>query len=239
MITGGMLISSLEYPGKISLVIFTGGCILRCPYCHNPCLVFDPESQPEISRSEVFSFLEKRKNKLDGVVVSGGEPCLRHGLSEFVKEVKEMGFLVKLDTNGSFPEKVIECFNEGFIDALGIDYKAPENLYNKISYSSVPDFAHKVQSLIQFAVNNHIHVDIRTTVHKKLLSHENLKSMRNELNHLGIKKWTLQQFHPVEIIDDGLLDEPTYSDVELMQIAKSLGNGTQVRGLKGIFINYN
>ena len=235
-IRGIQKFSLIDYPGKISCVLFVGDCNCRCPYCHNPCLVFDPESQPGISEEEVFTFLEKRRGKLDGVVISGGEPSLRRNLAAFAGKIKEMGFLVKLDTNGSNPEQVIEYIKEGLIDALGIDYKAPSSMYNEVTLSNIPDFAERVHRIISFAVEENVFVDIRTTIHKKLLSYHDLQIMRKELSGVGQKKWVLQQFNPVEIIDDELLESPTYSDEELVQIARTLGD-THVRGLKGIFVH--
>lgn len=227
----------VDYPGKLACIVFVGECNFRCPYCHNPCLVFDPESQPLISEEELFGFLEKRRGKLDGVVISGGEPSLRCVLEDFARRVKEMGFLVKIDTNGSTPDKIIEMHKEGLVDALGIDYKAPAELYNIIARNRTDGLAGRVNKLIRYAVLNNIPVDIRTTVHKSLLSPEHLKQMRIELDTLGIDQWTLQQFHPTEIIDDDLLEQPTYTDHELLTISKDIGGNTKVRGLTGIHIN--
>jgi pyruvate formate lyase activating enzyme len=228
--------SLVDYPGKMACIVFVGECNCRCPYCHNPCLVFDPESQPHIEDTQVFAFLEKRKGKLDGVVISGGEPSLRSGLAKFAKKIKEMGFLVKLDTNGSNPRTVIKCIEDGIIDALGVDYKAPSSLYNKIAGTHINDFAGKVHEVISYAVKKNMFIDVRTTVHKSLLSLDDLREMRKTLDGIGLKKWFLQQFHPVEIIDDELLAQPTYSDEELLSFAKSLDN-TYVRGLKGIIVS--
>jgi pyruvate formate lyase activating enzyme len=189
-----------------------------------------------IEEDEVFSFLRRRVNKLDGVVVSGGEPSLRNGLSDFMRKIKELGFLVKLDTNGSNPEKVIENHKAGYIDALGVDYKAPGYKYNEISSSCSPGLSEKVRMLIKYAVDEDIFIDVRTTVHKALLSCDDLKHMREELDSIGLKEWTLQQFNPVDIIDEELLTTATYSDSELVGIASGMDN-TRVRGLKGIFID--
>jgi pyruvate formate lyase activating enzyme len=235
-IRGMQKFSLVDYPGKMACILFVGDCNFRCAYCHNPCLVFDPESQPLIEEKKVIRFLRSRINKLDGVVVSGGEPSLRNGLSDFIKKIKDMGFLVKLDTNGSNPEKVIDNHKAGNIDALGVDYKAPSYKYNEVSSSCSPKLAEKVHKLIKYAVDENIFIDVRTTVHKKLLSCEDLKNMRGELDEVGLKEWTLQQFNPVEIIDDDLLMSETYSDHELVGIAQSMDN-TRVRGLKGIFID--
>ncbi len=235
-IRGMQKFTLVDYPGKMACVVFVGECNFRCAYCHNPCLIFDPESQPLIEEEEVYNFLKTRVNKLDGVVVSGGEPSLRKGLGPFIEKIKQLGFLVKLDTNGSNPDEVIEHHKAGHIDALGVDYKAPPISYNKVSCSRVPDLAKKVHKLIKYAVDENIFIDVRTTVHKKLLSRDDLRAMRQELDDLGLKGWTLQQFNPVEIIDEDLLREPTYSDTELVSIAEKMKN-TKVRGLKGIFID--
>jgi len=232
-IRGLQRFSMVDYPGKMSCVIFTGGCNFRCPYCHNPCLVFDPESQPLIREDELMAFLESRVNKLDGVVISGGEPSLQPRLPDFAAKIKTLGFKVKIDTNASNPGMVIAMHQAGTIDALGIDYKGPAEIYNKIACSTIPDLAARVHRLLECAVDRHIPLDVRTTVHAALLSEDRLAEMRSELNELGIKSWTLQQFNPVEVIDDGLLLLPTYSDRELLDIAARLGN-TRVRGLKGL-----
>ncbi len=235
-IRGMVRFTLVDFPGKMACVVFVGDCNFRCGYCHNPCLVFDPESQPLISEDEFFGFLKKRQGKLDGVVVSGGEPILRKPLLNFVKKIKALGFLVKLDTNGSIPEQVIKIHKEAGLDALGVDYKAPLAEYNKISRCNIPELGEKTLKVIKFAIDNNIFIDVRTTVHKALLSESDLQKMREELSSIGLKTWTLQQFNPGEIIDDSLLGKKTYSDHELLKIADSLGD-TKVRGLTGIILN--
>lgn len=235
-IRGMVRFTLVDFPGKMACVAFVGGCNFRCGYCHNPCLVFDPESQPLISEEEFFQFLGKRQGKLDGVVISGGEPILRKPLLSFTRKIKKMGFAVKLDTNGSIPEKVFKIHSEVGLDALGVDYKAPLHKYNEISQCRMPGLGKKVLEVIKFALDKDIFIDVRTTVHKALLSEADLSRMRDELSTIGLKIWTLQQFHPNEIIDDSLLEQDTYKDLELISIARSLGD-TNVRGLNGIIIS--
>lgn len=223
--------SLVDFPGKISCIIFVGKCNFRCPFCHNPYLVLYHESQPKIPDKEIFRFLERRKGKLDGVVISGGEPTLYGGLADFAKHIKDMGFAVKLDTNGSFPDRVIEMCENGLVDMLGIDYKATEENYQEVADVKIKGLAGKIQQLIKYAVETPIPYDIRTTVHKKYHSQDDLRIIRFELNKLGVKDWTLQQFHPAEIIDEKLLDEETYSDFELFAITKKLGDNTHLRGV--------
>src|SRR5574344_1116419 len=121
MIIGGFQKSSLiDYPGMISAIIFTKGCNFKCPYCHNPEL-FENTSSDLIKPDDVLSFLSTRKGKLDGVVVTGGEPTLQHDLKDFIKEIKDMDFLVKLDSNGTNPEMLKELINENLVDYVAMD----------------------------------------------------------------------------------------------------------------------
>ena len=221
----------VDYPGKIACILFVGNCNFRCPFCHNPYLVLYCETQPRISEKRIFAFLESRIGKIDGVVISGGEPAIYPNLSDFTARIKAMGFAIKLDTNGSFPERIISMAENGLIDMLGIDYKATAALYNQVAVSDINGLAEKVQSLIKYAVGKNIPYDIRTTVHKKILSENNLKTMRSELDNLGVKDWTLQQFHHTEVIDASLLEFDTYSDMELFAISRRLGENTHLRGV--------
>lgn len=226
--------SLVDYPGKISCIIFLAHCNFRCAYCHNPHLVLDPESQPQIPEKQILSFLEQRKNKLEGVVISGGEPSIYNNLIHFAEKIRKIGFLIKLDTNGSNPGIITEMHKAGLIDFLSIDYKAHASLYRKVTACSTDAFEH-IQESIRYALGSGISLEIRTTVHKQLLLPEDLQVMREELNSLGIKRWILQQFNPVDTIDDSLSCSPTYTDTELIKLAKNLGN-THVRGLKGTLI---
>ena len=223
--------SLVDYPGKISCILYVGNCNFRCSFCHNPYLVLYSDTQPKISEKSIMSFLETRKGKLDGVVLSGGEPAMYPEIADFAKKIKKMGFLFKLDTNGSFPDLVIDMHTNGLIDMLGIDYKATEEKYNDVAVSSIKGLVKKVRKLIKYTVENSIPCDIRTTVHKKFHSVDDLKTIRSELDAIGVKDWTLQQFHHTEIIDESLLEEDTYSDMELFAISKKLGENTHLRGL--------
>ncbi len=224
--------SLLDYPGRLACVIFCGGCNFRCGYCQNPYLVLYPETQPLIAEEAIIEFLASRQGKLDGVVISGGEPTTRKALSEFMATIKEMGFLVRLDTNGSAPEMIESTHQRGLLDSLGVDYKAPLARYNEIAVCKTPELGQKVQRTLSYAVSNGIDLDVRTTVHKFLLSLEDLQTMRRELDEIGVTTWHLQQFHKVELIDESLLERETYSDAELKEIAESLGPHTHARGVK-------
>ena len=228
--------SLIDFPGKLACILYAGGCNFRCPYCHNPHLVLNPEIQPQLSDQFIFGFLENRKGKLEGVVLSGGEPSNHPGLVSFSEKIKALGYLIKIDTNGSNPDAIADAHGKGLVDALGIDYKTTASSYCNLTKCKNENVSGLVKKTISYAIDNNIAVDTRTTVHKKLHSPEILTQMREELNGLGVSSWTLQQFHAAEILDDDLAGSPTYSDAELIGIARNLGNHTRVRGLKGSFI---
>ena len=236
-IRGLQTFSLIDYPGKISCIVFTGGCNFRCPFCHNPCLVFDPASQPRVTEPQFFHFLESRKRRLDGVVISGGEPTLHDGLPDFAAKIRKEGFLVKLDTNGSHPEVVEQMLNHSLVNAFGIDYKAPAAKYAELTNVDEPGLPARIRRSIELAAASGLELDVRTTVHRHLLSAEELAQMHSELIGFGVKRWVLQQYNPVEVIDDELSALPTYSDQELIRIAESLGADVHVRGLTGRILN--
>ena len=229
-INGLRKFSLIDYPGRLSCVVFLGHCNFRCPFCHNPVLIFDAESQGTISAGELSDFFGRRRGKLDAVVFSGGEPSLDPDLPQYVRLAKNAGFQVKLDTNGSFPQVLRSLYADGLLDALGIDYKAPVEKYPRLCGNPDPEIPARVQESIAFAVKNGIELDVRTTVHRALLSEDDLRTMYAELNSLGVSQWTIQQFHHAELIDESLNDTPTWSDAELKALAASLGPMTRVRG---------
>lgn len=137
-ICGLQKLSLLDFPGKLAATVFTGGCNLRCPFCHNASLVTHAAETERIPVSEVLDFLKNRVGKLDGVCVSGGEPLLQDGVEDFIREVRTLGFLIKLDTNGCFPEKLATLLDAGFLDYVAMDIKnSPEKYAVTVG---VPDF---------------------------------------------------------------------------------------------------
>ncbi len=225
--------SLVDYPGRIGCIAFAGGCNLRCPFCHNPCLVFDPGSQPRVTEKEFFNFLASRRGKLEGVVISGGEPLLQPELGEFIARIRNEGFLVKLDTNGTLPERLAAILSGPGVDALGIDYKAPRARYGVLTGTGQDGLGEKVGESLRLALAAGVELDVRTTVHRALLGEDDLGAMLRELAEAGVRNWMLQQFNPVEVIDDELPGVATWSDAELVRLAKSLGGGVRVRGLHG------
>ena len=131
LIGGFQKFSLIDYPGKICAIVFTQGCNFRCPYCYNPELVNPQKFTPSLSEKDVFSFLKKRKGQLDAVEITGGEPTLQKDLLAFLEKIKAMGFLVKLDSNGSSPDIIQEVVQRGAVNYLAMDIKAPLNVIKK------------------------------------------------------------------------------------------------------------
>lgn len=232
MLIGGLQKTSLlDFPGKISAIVFTAGCNFRCGYCHNPELVksiglisdhrvLNTQSyriHTQILRTEdVFEFLKSRKGKLDGVVITGGEPCLQKDLPEFIKRIKSEGFAVKLDTNGSFPEMLEKVLPD--LDYVAMDIKAPLEKYAKITDSVID--SDKIQKSINILKNSGIDYEFRTTVVKSQLNCEDFEEIGRLI--CGAQKYYLQKFVPSKILDKKLENAETYSNTEFARIQEIL-----------------
>ena len=210
--------SLIDYPGKICAIVFTQGCNFRCPYCHNPELVDLEKFSKSISEKEIFSFLEKRKGKLDAVSITGGEPTLQKELIEFLKKIKNMGYLVKLDSNGTHPEIIEKIIKEGLVDYLAMDVKAPLEKYNKVTGVDV-DIS-KIKKSIDLIMNSSLDYEFRTTVLKSQLSKDDIREIGKLIK--GAKLYVLQKFVPSKTLDPKFLDEKTYTDEEFEQLKKEL-----------------
>ena len=208
MIIGGLQKTSLlDFPEKIAAIVFTMGCNFRCGYCHNPELI-----NGEAKIEEVFEFLKTRQGKLDGVVITGGEPCLQKDLPEFIKQVKELGFAVKLDTNGSFPEMLEKVLPD--LDYVAMDIKAPLEKYSQIVNVDVD--TSKILKSIEVLKNGEVDYEFRTTVVKSQLSFEDFEKIGQLIQ--GAPRYYLQRFEASKILDKSLENEKTYSTEEFERI---------------------
>lgn len=208
MIIGGLQKTSLlDFPEKIAAIVFTMGCNFRCGYCHNPELI-----NGEAKIEEVFEFLKTRQGKLDGVVITGGEPCLQKDLPEFIKQVKELGFAVKLDTNGSFPEMLEKVLAD--LDYVAMDIKAPLEKYSQIVNVDVD--TSKILKSIEVLKNGGVDYEFRTTVVKSQLSFEDFEKIGQLIQ--GAPRYYLQRFEASKILDKSLENEKTYSTEEFERV---------------------
>ncbi len=203
----------IDYPEKIACIVFTQGCNFRCGYCHNPELFENKE--PVLSVPAFFEFLNKRKGKLDGVVITGGEPTL-HGkdLIEFIKEVKSLGFLVKLDTNGTHPDVLQELLNENLLDYIAMDIKAPLAKYKTITRTDIDTKI--IKKSIDMIMNSGVDYEFRTTIVKSQLSVEDLRQIGELIQ--GAKRYYMQKFLATKILDETLMSEESYTDEEFKNL---------------------
>ena len=217
-IGGFQKFSLIDYPGKICAIVFTQGCNFRCPYCHNPELVKPSLFGKTIPEEEIFSFLEKRKGKLDAVEITGGEPTLQKDLVDFIQRIKEIGYLVKLDTNGSNPEMLEIIINHGLVDYIAMDIKAPLEKYKEVIHSVInPE---KIKRSIRTIMSSNIKYEFRTTVVKSQLSKEDIINIGKLIE--GAELYILQKFIPSKTLDPNFLNEKTYSDGEFKELKKDL-----------------
>jgi len=219
-IGGLQKLSLIEYDGILSCIVFTIGCNFRCPYCHNPELVLPEKFPVEIPLEDFFQFLKQRQKYLKGVCITGGEPTIQTDLPVFIKEIKELGFSVKLDTNGSNPEMLEDLIKNGNIDYIALDVKGPLEKYNEIVKVEVD--TEKILKSIYLIKNSAIPYEFRTTVVKSQLSFDDFKKIGKTIS--GCKNYYLQKFIPSKCVDPSFINEPTYSDDELEKIKEIMLN---------------
>ena len=211
MIFGGFEKCTLiDYPSKTACMVYTIGCNFRCPYCHNPELV-DETVTETISEEEVLAFLDTRKGLLDGVVITGGEPTIHSDLTSFIEKVKEKGFLVKLDSNGTSPQVLKDLVGKKLVDYIAMDIKAPLSRYSSVV--SRPVDIDAIQESIDFLRTASVEYEFRTTVVKSLLSEADMLAIGEEIK--GAKRYFLQAFIPTKILNPQLRKKVSYSSDEL------------------------
>ena len=191
LIYGLQKLSLLDYPGKLAATIFTGGCNLSCPFCHNASLVTHFSECERISEDEVLSFLEKRKGLLDGVCITGGEPLLQEDLADFIIKIRKMGFLIKLDTNGTLPEKLDSLIRRSLVDYVAMDIK---NSFEKYPLTvGIPDFdPTPVFESAEILMQGAIPYEFRTTLVRAFHTDEDIEKIGITIK--GAKNYFLQNF---------------------------------------------
>lgn len=219
----------LDYPGHLASTVFLGGCNFRCPFCHNATLVLSPESQPVISKEEVFNTLNKRKGIIEGVCITGGEPTLYPDLIHFIEEIKDMGLLVKLDTNGSNPDMLNKLLSLNLIDYVAMDIKNSKEKYG-VTTGLTSISLDNISKSISILLSTDINYEFRTTVVKEFHSSEDLISIGRWIK--GAKAYYLQAYKDSEdIISPGLNG---YSKSELDLFRQSLLPFAHEVGIRGI-----
>ena len=191
LVSGLQKLTLLDYPGKVACTVFTGGCNFRCPFCHNSSLVLPEQIAHDSSVDEVLRFLKKRVGVLDGVAVTGGEPLIHADMADFLREVKAMGYMVKLDSNGSFPDRLIALVQAGLVDRVAMDIKNSPALYAKTAGLAKLDMEAITRSK-DFLLEGTVDYEFRTTVVKGLHTAESLMEAARFIE--GAKEYYLQQY---------------------------------------------
>ncbi len=181
----------LDFPGYVASTVFCGGCDFRCPYCHNGDLVLYPGKAPLIPEEEVFTHLRRRREILDGVCITGGEPTLQPDLEEFIMRVRELGLKVKLDTNGYHPKVLMDLCKKNLIDYVAMDIKGSPEQYEEITGVKPWDF-NKIQASIYFLMSGEVPYEFRTTVVKELHSIEDMQKVSAWIS--GARAYYLQNY---------------------------------------------
>ena len=216
MISGLQKMTLLDYPGKVACTVFLKGCNLRCPYCHNSHL-FTDKAETIMENEEFFTFLKSRKGLLDGVCVSGGEPTLYEDLPSFLKEIKALGFSVKLDTNGTKPKMLNKLVESKLVDYVAMDIKSCPDQYSKTTGIADFDIA-TIEESINLLINGNIPYEFRTTVVNELHDKECMLNMGKWISSIVPNKKPaslfLQSFVDRETVLFSGLSSPYRSDME-------------------------
>jgi pyruvate formate lyase activating enzyme len=221
IISGIQKFSVIDYPEKTSCIVFTPGCNFRCGFCHNPEFVL-PEEIATIKHSffddvPFFNFLKTRKGKLDGVVITGGEPTLQTDLLDFMKKIKDLGFFVKLDSNGNKTDILIKAIEKGLVDYIAMDVKTSIQEYKHVVGGMVN--IDNIQKSIDIIMNSGIDYEFRTTVLPDLHTKEILKDMKQLIS--GAKKLYIQNFLSDITLDCSFASKSSFNYNELQDIAES------------------
>ncbi len=218
----------IDYPGKLACTIFTFGCNFRCSYCHNPELVID-DGRSEIKKEEILEFLKNRKDFLDGVCISGGEPTINEDLLEFISKIKELGFLVKLDTNGTNPKMLEELIEKKLVDYIAMDIKAPLEFYENITNVKVNK--NDIQKSVVL-IKKIKEYEFRITVVPGLFNEKHAKLIGEWLK--GSKRFYIQQFRGIKTLDKNFVDKKPFSEEELINFCNVLKPYFEVCKIRGI-----
>lgn len=231
MIKGWIRATLIDFPGEIATTLFCGGCNFRCPICHNKDLVLNHESLPDYSEDTIFNFLTEHKGKITGVAISGGEPCMSTGLVPFLQKIRGMGFKVKLDTNGYFPDILGQIIEGDWVDYVAVDIKASPEKYPLLCGLKHMDMG-RINASIDLLQQDHVMYEFRTTVVPGLTTLEEIDVITDWIQ--GAKRYALQQFQPHGCLDADYDKLIPYSPDILLQMKEIAQKKIQEVWIKGI-----
>ncbi len=218
----------VDYPGHVATTLFTGGCNFRCPYCHNGDLVIGLDDIEPYALEDIFSHLQKRKGVLDGVVISGGEPTLQTDLPDFIRQIKELGYLVKLDTNGTNPAMLRSLVEEGLVDYVAMDIKHSRAKYASISHAA-DDSLESIAASVDYLKEGHVDYEFRTTLCKELHKETDMTAIGLWL--MGAKAYYLQPYKESEqVIQPGFHPHDAATLESFVHILSAFIPKVEIRG---------
>ena len=222
--------SLLDYPGHIAALVFFGGCNLTCSYCHNPTLVLEPETIPDFPMDDLLGELQRRRNFIDGVVISGGEPTLDAQLLPLLRQIKEMGLQIKLDTNGLAPTVLKELIWEGLVDLVALDLKTAPARYGELHTGPVA--IEGLAESIRLLMDGPVDCEFRTTCMPGLVGEKEIRELGELIR--GAERWMLQQYVPRHALAESAQAVEPYKAEQieaLAVIARQYVDEVGVRGL--------
>ncbi len=235
-IKGFIETSFIDWKGKLSSVIFTGGCNFRCPYCHNSGLVLDPGQFPDVPMDHLFLTLKKYRNWVDRIVITGGEPTIHSGLLPFVRRLKDAGMEIKLDTNGSNPSAVRDIVKEGLVDYIAMDMKGPVGEYRR--WCGVEVSAADIEESIDFILEGNVDYEFRMTVVPFLHREEDVYRAAERVR--AAKRFFIQEFKPTGTLNPAFSQIKPFSPGKtarikenVAQILRSAGPAPELENSKG------
>ena len=234
LIHGLQKMTLLDFPGRVACTVFLAGCDLRCPFCHNSDLL-DMNAEPVMDDAELLRFLESRKGLLDGVAFTGGEPLLRPDLPELLRKVKALGYPVKLDTNGTYPERLEGLVREGLVDYVAMDVKNSPERYAATSGrdragDSFEGALSQIRKSIAFLLERHVPYEFRTTVVRELHDDDSFRGIGEMIR--GAEKYYLQCFTDRDSVLKTGFSAPSREDMErYAAIIRPYVREVQIRGM--------
>lgn len=234
MIIGGLeKLSLIDFPGYLSAIVFTKSCNFRCHFCYNPMLVFAEgenelknidEGPSLIPEEDFFLFLKERVGKLEGLVISGGEPTLQPDLKDFIIKVKELGYKVKLDTNGTNPEKVSDLIKNNLLDYIAMDLKAPLEKYETVI--GVKTDINKIKESIDLLIRGNVPYEFRSTLVPGLVNEDDILKMSKDIE--GANLWYLQKFKSdIRLVNGDFENKESFTDKEMEYFSNIGGKFTK------------
>jgi pyruvate formate lyase activating enzyme len=223
LIAGIQKTTLIDYPGKVAATLFLFGCNFRCSFCHNPELVGELKEKL-ISENEILGLLEDRKEFLDGVCITGGEPTIQKDLPDLIRKIKKIGLSIKLDSNGTNPEMLKDLINENLLDFIAMDIKTGYSKYHKLTNTKID--MERIKKSIKIIINSKIDYEFRTTVIPGFCEKEDIKEIKELIK--GAKKYYLQKFIPNKTLDPKFIEKTPLTEKEMEDLKDSIKDNFEI-----------